>query len=176
MISLFQSTHPHGVRRSCLKKRQAQTSFNPRTHTGCDLETAVAGQESMLFQSTHPHGVRLLGRIHDTLDILVSIHAPTRGATYLCSVTLCKYKVSIHAPTRGATWWTRHPCNQLPSFNPRTHTGCDLGQSAYETAVQVSIHAPTRGATTAHFKESVECFRFQSTHPHGVRLTLALLT
>ena len=34
---------------------------------------------------------------------LVSIHAPTRGATWFDSVCYEDYDVSIHAPTRGAT-------------------------------------------------------------------------
>ena len=55
----FQSTHPHGVRRVFSARPFIQT----------------------LFQSTHPHGVR-----HSYNDvyirlILVSIHAPARGAT-----------------------------------------------------------------------------------------------
>ena len=55
----FQSTHPHGVR--------------PRRSVN-DLSTS-------LFQSTHPHGVRLDRESKLTPSILVSIHAPTRGAT-----------------------------------------------------------------------------------------------
>ena len=33
------------------------------------------------------------------------------------------------------------------SFNPRTHTGCDLASQALNLLGVVSIHAPTRGAT-----------------------------
>ncbi|RGZ53124.1 hypothetical protein DW984_22295, partial [Parabacteroides distasonis] len=63
----FQSTHPHGVRRfsACLIKGERR--FNPRTHTGCD--TSKTG--------VHIH------------DCIVSIHAPTRGAT-VCKVTYYK--------------------------------------------------------------------------------------
>ncbi len=32
-------------------------------------------------------------------------------------------------------------------FNPRTHTGCDLGNTHKRFGYCVSIHAPTRGAT-----------------------------
>ena len=35
--------------------------------------------------------------------MVVSIHAPTRGATTLAFASLGNAKVSIHAPTRGAT-------------------------------------------------------------------------
>ena len=56
----------------------------------------------------------------------VSIHAPTRGATYNQLLLCLRLLVSIHAPTRGATscyWWRYHHCY---SFNPRAHAGRDL--------------------------------------------------
>ena len=99
--------------------------FNPRTHTGCDNKVQNEVKKASEFQSTHPHGVR---RVNDTFCAykeIVSIHAPTRGATV--NNTFCAYKevVSIHAPTRGAT--------EPIEF--------DFG------IYYVSIHAPTRGAT-----------------------------
>ena len=33
---LFQSTHPHGVRREDIVSYESRKGFNPRTHTGCD--------------------------------------------------------------------------------------------------------------------------------------------
>ena len=79
----------------------------------------------------------------------VSIHAPTRGATAMCLIQNFSYTVSIHAPTRGAT-----------SFR--------------EIVIRmdvVSIHAPTRGATKRVRSNSAGKV-FQSTHPHGVRLSV----
>ena len=84
----------------------------------------------------------------DIVEITISIHAPTRGATTSFAATICKLRlfqstllqeerlgadimflcsdnISIHAPTRGATGISR-----------RTYM---------ET--RISIHAPTRGAT-----------------------------
>ena len=81
------------------------------------------------------------------LAIIVSIHAPTWGATSRYFRKYCGYGVSIHAPTWGATYEQRrisetaalfqstHPhgvrraitslvCCTI-SFNPRTHMGCD---------------------------------------------------
>ena len=56
---------------------------------------------------------------------VVSIHAPTRGATDGYGKLFTMVKVSIHAPTRG----------------------CD-NDTVYLTRWRVvSIHAPTRGAT-----------------------------
>ena len=54
-------------------------------------------------------------------------------------------------------------------FNPRTHTGCDPYASHVAYHAYVSIHAPTRGATLNTRETLFDNFKFQSTHPHGVR-------
>ena len=56
---MFQSTHPHGVRLFYLCDKVLDiSSFNPRTHMGCDQVTNMTTGQSG-----------------------VSIHAPTWGAT-----------------------------------------------------------------------------------------------
>ena len=104
-VKKFQSTHPHGVRQCaafviyaylCVSIhaptrgatytmkvfRYVQFGFNPRTHTGCDF--------SLLHSAN-----RLMGcfnpRTHTGCD-----------AAYFYFI-LCRAIVSIHAPTRGAT-------------------------------------------------------------------------
>ena len=37
--TVFQSTHPHGVRRNSTGNRRVGGRFNPRTRTGCDYQT-----------------------------------------------------------------------------------------------------------------------------------------
>ena len=71
----------HHVSISFMKKLALYKCFNPRTHMGCD---------ALVYRP-----VKLI--------VLVSIHAPTRGATntFQSRVHICV--VSIHAPTRGAT-------------------------------------------------------------------------
>ena len=55
----FQSTHPHGVRRTqFLVPKDVLQSFNPRTRMGCDVKRFKSEGIDGLFQSTHPHGVR----------------------------------------------------------------------------------------------------------------------
>ena len=101
-----------------------------------------------MFQSTHPHGVRQ-SQIEFYVELTkVSIHAPTRGATHPEFQKNVDDLVSIHAPTRGATVLSRSGIRPMVSFNPRTHTGCDL---------RISRHRPST------------VLSFQSTHPHGVR-------
>ena len=36
-------------------------------------------------------------------NLPISIHAPTRGATSIIALTVFTHFISIHAPTRGAT-------------------------------------------------------------------------
>ncbi len=154
----IRSTSPIFAEKRCIsfisyiKPQQAFSSmtlpnicFNPRTHTGCDNSYYSQYLGGKSFQSTHPHGVRPLfvapvcflivsihaptrgaTRIHTdlTMDIKVSIHAPTRGATRTEQIISVQAVVSIHAPTRGATVVVV-ASHILSSFNPRTHTGCD---------------------------------------------------
>ena len=98
----FQSTHPHGVRLTLLEPQRVTDSFNPRTRTGCDRLMPGRAMRIALFQSTHPHGVR----------------------------------------RRLFPYYPRYRC-----FNPRTRTGCDDAAELLEMGGGVSIHAPARGAT-----------------------------
>ena len=108
------------------------------------------------FQSTHPHGVRLAYSDTDNVPYYVSIHAPTRGATLRKGFENIHFTVvSIHAPTRGAT-------------RPR--------QLPVRLLYHVSIHAPTRGATHILLVAPIANRMFQSTHPHGVRLTFGTIS
>ena len=106
----------------------------------------------MEFLSTHPYGVRLSLAILDILwGVFLSTHpygVRLRPLAYMLS----RLSISIHAPLRGAT------------------EGC----RARKLLGAISIHAPLRGATRTrnNIKVSVT---FLSTHPYGVRLSLAIL-
>ena len=123
---MFQSTHPHGVRQAKQKFLEVTLSFQSTHPHGVRRKTADVITQTTLFQSTHPHGVRRtlflhirnnkgkfqsthphgvrhLFKIRQFYGRLVSIHAPTRGATGKNRCKLFDKQVSIHAPTRGAT-------------------------------------------------------------------------
>jgi len=141
----FQSTHPRGVRRGRIAVFRNHSSFNPRTHVGCDV----------VFGNV----VRIVG---------VSIHAPTWGATqHLLNIfkTILWFQ-STHP--RGVR--PTEPRSIMPSrcFNPRTHVGCDWELFYGGSEDPVSIHAPTWGATQQVQADRKE-YEFQSTHPRGVR-------
>ncbi len=61
---------------------------------------------------------------------------------------------------------------QVISFNPRAHTGRDMGSGGAQNYNYVSIHAPTRDATDAAYRKA-NANMFQSTRPHGTRLLSA---
>ena len=54
------------------------------------------------------------------------------------------------------------------SFNSRTRVGCDCVALNQCTPTYVSIHAPAWGATNGIY-DSFKNFKFQFTHPRGVR-------
>ena len=58
-----------------------------------------------------------------------------------------------------------------PSFNPRARTGRDPALRHAGPTQKVSIHAPARGATASAFSVATWTL-FQSTRPHGARLSL----
>ena len=62
-------------------------------------------------------------------------------------ITYDNYKVSIHAPRTGSDLQRVKKKIKLGSFNPRSRTGSDQGNSPWRWSRPVSIHAPERGAT-----------------------------
>ena len=120
--------------------------FNPRSHERSDC--------ALLYLS--PTRCDFNPRSHERSDwyfelrsvnLSISIHAPTRGATVWAIISWFWFYISIHAPTRGATI-----CSRL-----------------VVTRLLISIHAPTRGATWVIF-DSFKHFKFQSTLPREERL------
>ena len=77
------------------------------------------------FQSTLPRGERLWQGFTAEYNPIISIHAPTRGATTDSSKAVGADIISIHAPTRGATIAFSVFSVPLRNFNPRSHEGSD---------------------------------------------------
>ena len=122
---LFQSTLPRGERQQAHGNRKSHLYFNPRSHEGSDCSRYSVTTLTSLFQSTLPRGERPKSKRSNTSDKLfqstlprgerqlvnvikeygyvISIHAPTRGATTSLFIHLFLHCISIHAPTRGAT-------------------------------------------------------------------------
>ena len=125
----MQSFNPHthtGCDRQKITFFSLFSCFNPHTHTGCDLIILLVVDAGIVFQSTHPYRVWLILAYSDIKFCGVSIHTPIQGVTRRRSRYL---SLSV-------------------SFNPHTHTGCDMRS--------LSLNKPI--------------FGFQSTHPYRVWL------
>ena len=122
---VFQSTLPRGERRMGKIDTSGLSNFNPRSHEGSDNRTTF----------------------YYLPVSLISIHAPTRGATYCICRLVSDWTISIHAPTRGATPVLLSDMVSDGYFNPRSHEGSDYFIFSKYAAAIISIHAPTRGAT-----------------------------
>ena len=118
--------------------------------------------------------------------VLISIHAPVKGATEILPRTGEGERISIHAPVKGATIATNHfnptpwhfnprsregsdrsatiPMASRDDFNPRSREGSDLHHRACLHADAISIHAPVKGATTSDIDTTSDTV-FQSTLP-----------
>ena len=76
--------------------------------------------------------------------------------------------ISIHAPTRGATYIRAFKWHDARYFNPRSHERSDINSLINEVGKSISIHAPTRGATQPPNIANTT-IRFQSTLPREER-------
>ena len=63
---------------------------------------------------------------------LISIHAPTRGATMGDGYQEVQEVISIHAPTRGATSLKATEYKLSIDFNPRSHERSDTDEWLYD--------------------------------------------
>ncbi len=105
----------------------------------------------------------------------VSIHAPTRGATYTLFLLPFPFSVSIHAPTRGATFILQSPCQSMPSFNPRAHAGRDNSKKPLQRHYMSFNPRAHAGRDEAVIGFIVGDTEFQSTRPRGARLTVRII-
>ena len=99
---LFQSTLPREERPLSNELKSSIRYFNPRSHERSDVKF-----------------------LHGDGFVLISIHAPTRGATRLLAIIHQLLFISIHAPTRGATYHYRFNAIPYTYFNPRSHERSD---------------------------------------------------
>ena len=143
--SLFQSTHPRGVR--------------PQ-HAGDGVEIVGVSIHAPAWGATCED-------FTGCWVVCVSIHAPAWGATGAppgartrsagfnprtrvgCDGNLCGLRrglahVSIHAPAWGATRSIRSPSRSRSSFNPRTRVGCDYPAQLRYAKATISFNPRTR--------------------------------
>ena len=122
----FQFTRPRGARRISRRCNAIRVCFNSRAHEGRDSKASDM-RLMKRFQFTRPRGARLYlpgvcssatsfnSRAHEGRDQPFPIHT-------------CRVLVSIHAPTRGATncICLSPPCNAFQFTRPRGARRSDL--------------------------------------------------
>ena len=189
---MFQSTHPHGVRRpSCgTPWRRVIVSIHAPARGATFMISIITGIHS-LFQSTHPHGVRLeikqVGSEDDSFN--------PRTRTGCDTVFLLQFYcwMGFNPRTRTGCDLAYCPCPRCHRcFNPRTRTGCDIvgriqvgSVSGFNPRTRTGCDIICVGSRCRFFsfnpRTRTGCDRlvhlvnkisqvFQSTHPHGVRL------
>ena len=123
------------------------------------------------FQSTRPHeGRDTAPEFTDKEDVCFNPRAPTRGATGKKSRRCCWLLVSIHAPPRGARLVeVFREVRRVLFQSTRPHEGRDdprvLSMGPFS---RFNPRAPTRGATKLLARAS-RLLEFQSTRPHEGR-------
>ena len=124
---IFQSTLLQEERRKRVMLLMLQTYFNPRSYKRSDTRK----------------------RSQSRIDV-ISIHAPTRGATEMRShvCTTETFQSTLLQEERHNNWTSikRHFY-----FNPRSYKRSDTMESWRQMTKLISIHAPTRGATIDFF-------------------------
>ena len=151
-------------------KSAHNTDFNPRSREGSDKITPLFNVIlAANFNPRSREGSDDSANQNSDTTIIISIHAPARGATRASGTLTAGCMISIHAPARGATIRSTkismHKKFQstLPRgerrlggsgcpvdryhFNPRSREGSDSFFPPPKCWQSISIHAPARGAT-----------------------------
>ena len=120
--------------------------FNPRSHEGSDYFINELKKRLSGFNPRSHEGSDVFF-ILPFMVLVVSIHAPTRGATFRFLKIVVRQKCFNPRSHEGSDRHVMEQCRKHNGFNPRSHEGSDLAGHGETTSWGVSIHAPTRGAT-----------------------------
>ena len=134
---------------TCIKKKGTshKFNFNPRSHERSDLYQKKGYFSQIQFQSTLPREERQRTVLYRTCGRYFNPRSHERSDIVHCNCF--KYiGISIHAPTRGATFQQKGGRGGSQYFNPRSHERSDHYTVQQCWRLLISIHAPTRGATS----------------------------
>ena len=145
---IVSSTRPCGARLNNANVGCLFYGFNPRAHVGRD-SSAKCHRAPLLCFNPRAHVGRDDWRAQQGYERVVSIHAPTWGATAL------RWRVVL-----------------LSRFNPRAHGGRDNVKIVAKVKRSELQSTRPRGAQRAQTIDSSMESAFQSTRPRGARLQL----
>ena len=144
--------------------------FNPHTHAGCDSPKKSGSSTYRPFQSTHPHRVWRVFPAFYSYVLGVSIHTPTQGVTIEKGKRRWNLWFQSTHPRRVWPWSLRCLCNNVLSFNPHTHAGCDTGEPESSFTVKCFNPHTHAGCDNNILYKDILANLFQSTHPRRVWL------
>ena len=144
--------------------------FNPRSREGSDYQATHSCRETRTFQSTLPRRERLLTLLILNPVLIISIHAPAKGATKKEKDLYNQIKHFNPRSREGSDVGVEFNHNIIGNFNPRSREGSDdtaaveryastefqstlprrerrCSASMSERSAEISIHAPAKGAT-----------------------------
>ena len=142
-------------------------SFNPRTHSGCDIGTVILSRQAGGFNPRTHSGCDMIDLL-PAIDELVSIHAPTRGAT-ACDQLVFDNAMFQSTHPLGVRQSSTSLISMTFGFNPRTHSGCDSAVDDLINSASVFQSTHPLGVRLCATSSSSSLGKFQSTHPLGVR-------
>ena len=121
------------------------------------------------FQSTPPHGGRPIVTSSLMPDIVFQSTPPHGGRPYTCYPLCSALVVSIHAPARGATTPSNYYRKPTLCFNPRPRTGGDSAGHPDNLPCTLFQSTPPHGGRRGVCGGVPMSGVFQSTPPHGGR-------
>ena len=121
--------------------------FNPRSYKRSDSRLPCVGALNNEFQSTLLQEERRSALVCGFFWSLNFNPRSYKRSDFRCNSILQVCLISIHAPTRGATSKNLTTCYNKRNFNPRSYKRSDSISTAFRLTCAISIHAPTRGAT-----------------------------
>ena len=98
--------------------------FNPHSHEGSDHCQQIFNKMDDISIHTPTKGATFINPFYFHFD-LISIHTPTKGATTQDETNILVEAISIHTPTKGATFAVWHISMSDINFNPHSHEGSD---------------------------------------------------
>ena len=144
--------------------------FNPRSREGSDWQALAFAFQVRYFNPRSREGSDG-SRCGDGCGLLISIHAPAKGATFLnLTGTLTFMQFQSTLPQRERHGAACRSC--CPGSNISIHApvkGATVRGSVSSVRAAISIHAPAKGATSVVCSMMIGSLLFQSTLPRRKR-------
>ncbi len=188
----FRSTPPRGGRRRRARRGARRARFDPRPREGGGVIASCQSLAVHAFRSTPPRGGRRHAGPRRPPQIVVSIHAPARGAADTLARSTLGLDEFRSTPPRGGRRAARPSYRRRRSFDPRPREGGGQAPRDFSGGFfmfrstpprggrpdaapggagdgHVSIHAPARGAACTFAVGRRPLIVFRSTPPRGGR-------